>query len=195
MFEGGAATYWKKASGGTGGSGAVTDQAGEGMRASTGTTSGSFCACPNPGSAVFLTGDGGFVWLGQFFQLANDWEFFMGPGNALVDGTTVYYNSHHYGFKVVNSAGTYTLSATNGNGTTTVTSLGTVNSSAFLRLAAIRTGNSIEFFKDGSSVATHTTNMPTLVTAYSPFNINCSNKSTTGGVIVSSRLLHLFGQL
>lgn len=95
-------------------------------------------------------------------------QYYFGAGDINDSGTNFTFTDNHYGFKIIASGGTNTLSATNANGTTeTATSLSTaIASSDVLELIVeIVSTSSVNYYwrrNNGalSSATNHTTNLP-----------------------------------
>src|SRR3990167_8655169 len=98
----------------------------------------------------------------------------MGIGEVTVAGTGITFTPDQAGFKRIGVAGVFTASATNGNGTTeTATAIAATANGG---LSFVKDGTTdIKFYKNGSLVATHTTNLP-----------NGSDGTYLGGMAVSN---------
>lgn len=114
-------------------------------------------------------------------EAGNNGNFYIGISGspAVGDGTTLTLTNAQYGFKVIKTDAAQTLYATNADGTTeTTTDLGTISQSDVIFLTAVYQNSQIRFYKNGSLVATHTTNLPptnTSINMYGRIFVNNAN--------------------
>lgn len=122
-----------------------------------------------------------------------DYDLWWGVGEPTVAGTGITFSDDQAGFKRVGASSVNTSSVTNGNGTTETATSYTDNSNGLFTFVADN-GTDIEFRRNTTLVATHTTNLPNGNAGSYFFGVAVSNKSvasnsafTFNGVGVSVR--------
>lgn len=165
---------------------------GSGVTSLTGTTSGSHARLLTAFTNGKLTQESPIFTASINNQVGTTGEAFVGVGFVTVDGTGHTFTTQHFGFKLIDVAGTTSLFATQADGTTETASsaLTTVASGESLELIAVKNGtSSIDYFfrKAGgvlSSATNLTTNLPTTGASASNLQASTSNVSTTNNTIM-----------
>lgn len=145
------------------GGGVVQSTGAAGMRCDTSATATSSIDIQNDGQTNQynqMTGNNHFGMRVMENATGTDVKSFMGFGVVTVNGSDITYAGNHYGFKRNRAASVLTVSATNADGTTeTATSYTDAFGALFM---ARKTGSTeIVYYVNRTSVATHTTNIPT----------------------------------
>lgn len=171
---------------GSAGTGSTTFGA-NGAVVSSGATSGSFVQYSltgiGSGNRKPLSSTDEILWSTVIIpnSLPTTGSSFIGMSRGMtVNGTGHTYNSvNQFGFKIVTSGSTSTLSATCSNGSSeTATSFGTISAFEHYYLHIHWTPTEIKYYVNGSLIATHTTNLPSTTAEIDYLHFSVSNNST-----------------